>query len=152
MSLDVYLKAAAPVAATPSLPRIFIREDGQNKELSRAEWDARFPGREPVVVPPSEERSAELYNGNITHNLGPMAREAGIYMECWRPEEIGITKASQLIEPLTSGLGALQQEPERFKAFNPDNGWGTYEGLVRFVADYLAACRAFPDADVSVWR
>ena len=41
----------------------------------------------------------EGYSSNITHNLGAMAREAGIYEACWRPEEIGITKAAQLIEP-----------------------------------------------------
>ena len=33
------------------------------------------------------------YSANITHNLGKMAEEAGIYKHLWRPEEIGITKA-----------------------------------------------------------
>ena len=30
----------------------------------------------------------EVYSANITHNLGGMAREGGIYQACWRPEEI----------------------------------------------------------------
>jgi hypothetical protein len=81
-----------------------------------------------------------------------MAEAAGIYQHLWRPEEIDITKASQLIEPLRHGLALLRAEPNRFRKFNPPNGWGNYEGLVRFVAAYLDACERFPDADVSPCR
>ena len=94
----------------------------------------------------------EIYTRNITHNLNTMAGEAGIYKHLWRPDEIGITKADELIEPLKTGLALLKSDPERFKAFNPKNGWGTYEGLVSFVADYLAACEKDPDADIDISR
>jgi len=81
-----------------------------------------------------------------------MADAAGIYKELWRPDEIGITKASQLIEPLAKGLKLLRENPERFKEYNPENGWGTYEGLVDFVRSYLQACMENPDADVNAER
>lgn len=93
-----------------------------------------------------------LFQGNVTHNLGDMALAAGIYLQCWRPEEISITKASQLIPGLTEGLNRLLEQPERFQKFNPENHWGTYDGLVRFVREYLQACEANPDAEVSVCR
>ena len=93
-----------------------------------------------------------IYSANITHNLNKMADAAGIYKELWRPEEIGITKAHQLIAPLTDGLARLRAEPDKYRAFNPPNGWGSYEGLVRFVEDYLNACGMEPDADVRVSR
>jgi len=93
-----------------------------------------------------------IYEDNITHNLNKMAHAAGIYEALWRPEEIGITKASQLIEPLMKGLKLLQKNPERFKKHNPENGWGTYEGLVDFVRCYLQACVETPDADVEADR
>jgi hypothetical protein len=151
MSLDVYLTLPGVQSRTGSA--IFIREDGQNKEITRAEWDARFPGREPVIVSFDDDSdSGEVYSANITHNLGKMAREAGIYEALWRPEEIGITHTAQLIAPLNEGLALLKSNPERFTRLNPENGWGTYEGLVRFVADYLAACEAYPASEVSVWR
>ena len=57
-----------------------------------------------------------------------------------------------LIEPLRAGLAKLIAEPDRFRAFNPANGWGDYEGLVAFVQEYLHACEENPDADVSVSR
>jgi hypothetical protein len=99
-----------------------------------------------------EVRPTEVYWRNITHNLVPMADKAGIYQHLWRPDEIGVRKASQLIEPLRKGLALLQDEPERFKRLNPDNGWGSYEGLVQFVDDYLKACIANPDATVRACR
>lgn len=49
----------------------------------------------------------EVYDANITHNLNTMAEEAGIYKHLWRPEELGITKAKDLIEPLAEGLAKM---------------------------------------------
>jgi len=70
-----------------------------------------------------------VYSANITHNLNQIANVAGIYKYIWRPEEIGIKTAKELIEPLTSGLNELLSNPEKHKQFNPENGWGNYEGL-----------------------
>lgn len=92
----------------------------------------------------------EVYSSNITHNLGNMADEAGIHKHLWRPDEVGITTAGQLIEPLRVGLALLKSDPGRFEAFNAPNGWGTYKQFVPFVEAYLRACEEFPDAEVSV--
>lgn len=93
-----------------------------------------------------------VFDYNITHNLGKMATEACIYQCLWRPEEIGITKAEQLIDPLTTGLALLENDPAYFKQFNSENGWGTYENFVEFVRLYLEACKENPDAEISVGR
>ena len=95
-------------------------------------------------------RKTGVFSANVTHNLGRMAREAGIYQRLWHPEELSITRAEQLIEPLEQGLAFLRADPERFEALNPPNGWGTYKGFVPWVAKYLEACKEFPDADVEV--
>ena len=93
-----------------------------------------------------------IYKSNITHNLGQMARVAGIYQTLWRPEELGKTKASQLIEPLSAGLAMLRAEPARFRALDDPGGWGLYVNFVPFVSAYLDACRSHPDASVRVCR
>jgi len=93
-----------------------------------------------------------VYSSNITHNLGAMAKEADIYEALWRPEEIGITTAAQLIEPLTNGLELLKSNPKRFEKFNAENGWGLYKHFVPFVEEYLAACKENPDATVRTSR
>ena len=97
-------------------------------------------------------RKTEIFDANITHNLTAMASDAGIYKALWRPEEIGITHAEQLIPILRDGLEKLRAEPDRYRARNPSNGWGSYEGLVAFVDKYLEACIGNPDAEVSVSR
>ena len=58
-------------------------------------------------------RPTTVFDANITHNLCAMAEEAGIYKACWRPEEIGITKAAQLIEPLRNGIARVIAQGER---------------------------------------
>lgn len=93
-----------------------------------------------------------VYDANITHNLGAMAEEAGIYKHLWRPEEAGIEKAEQLIEPLRGALRAMRKDSGRFKKHNPSNGWGDYESFYRFVDEYLQACVNSPEAKVRVSR
>ena len=97
-------------------------------------------------------RPTDVYTANITHNLNKMAEEAGIYEVLWRPEELGIRRAFELIDPLTVGLEKLKADPERFKQFNALNGWGDYDSLVDFVETYLEACKANPDAEVRAYR
>ena len=92
------------------------------------------------------------FDQNITHNLTEMADEAGLYKPVWRPDENGITHASQLIEPLEKGIALMKADPERFKKFNAKNGWGLYDHLVPWLERYLEACREHPEATVHVSR
>ena len=89
---------------------------------------------------------------NITHNLNEMADAAGLYEVLWRSEEHGITTAAQLIEPLQKGIAQLRADPKDFKAFNPSNGWGTYEGFLETLERLLYSCQEHPDAQISTWR
>ena len=99
-----------------------------------------------------KEKIESVYENNITHNLNKMADAAGIYGVIWRPEENNIYKAGELISYLEVGLEELRQNPEQYETFNPPNGWGSYEGLVKFVEKYLEACRKYPDANIYVCR
>jgi len=98
------------------------------------------------------EESDEVYWANITHNLGNMAEECGIYKAIWRPEEIGKTKAAEIVEILENGLSDLIKRPDHFQQFNSSNGWGLYENFVPFVSKYLDACKEYPDAIIRVSR
>lgn len=97
-------------------------------------------------------RPTTVYDANITHNLVAMARAAGIYEACWRPEKLGITKAAQLIEPLRKGIAQMKADPARFEKHNSPNGWGLYKNFLPWLERYLEACEAYPNADVSVSR
>ncbi len=94
----------------------------------------------------------KLFNANITHNLGKMAKECGIYKIVWRPDENYITHAAQLIEPLEKAIGQLASHPEIFEKLNSENGYGTYEGFLNFITRYYEACVKYPDAKIEVSR
>jgi hypothetical protein len=93
-----------------------------------------------------------VYDANITHNLNKMATAAGIYAHLWRPDEIGVKYAKELITPLAEGLAKLKADPVGFGKYDAPNGWGTYPALVGFVEKYLDACIEHPDAKVEVSR
>lgn len=171
MSLDVYLITKETQIKKAS-SGIFVRENGQTKEITQEEWNVKYPDKDPVKFEQEEQETNEIYSANITHNLGTMANKAGIYEALWRPhrlkegynipennheaewkfEDENKTTAKDIIPFLEKGLTDLKARPEYFKTFNPSNGWGTYEGLVRFVENYLNACIEYPDADVEVSR
>ncbi len=60
-----------------------------------------------------------------------------VLVQLW---EYGIDKAWQLIEPLRSAIATLQANPDKFKQFDPPNGWGMYEDFVLWLQQYLCAC------------
>ena len=93
-------------------------------------------------------RSDEIWSANITHNLNRMASVAGIYEVLWRPEEVGIKKAKDVIEPLEEGIKKMEEDPEKYSKHNAPNGWGTYKVFLPWLKRYLAACRAYPEAEV----
>lgn len=117
-----------------------------NVYLTRKKWISYDAGKTLT------EEKETVYDANITHNLGTMATEAGIYEALWRPEEIGKTKASEIVELLEKGLLNLKSRPEYFEKFNSPNGWGMYEHFVPFVEKYLEACKDNPDAIIEVSR
>ena len=147
MSLDVYLEDDE---TQPERWAIFIRDDGQTKEITLEEWNRRFPGMQPSLA--HVGGATDVYSTNITHNLNTMAEAAKLYSALWRPETIGISKAGQLIKLLTSGLAELRADPDKYKTYNPSNGWGDYDVFVRFVEQYLEACKKNPEANVRVSR
>jgi hypothetical protein len=93
-----------------------------------------------------------VFSSNITHNLNKMASEVdeNFYKALWCPEELGIETTKQIYNYLFDGLIELKAHPEYYKQFNPPNGWGSYEGLVKFVEDYLEACKENLNGKITV--
>lgn len=116
MSLDVYLYDDEEQEWEADWIE-FSDNEGHMRFITRSEWDELFPGIKPVL------RFRELlYEANITHNLNRMAEAAGIYKQLWRPDEIGVTRAGEIIDDVEKGLHLMQSDPERFEKFNASNG------------------------------
>ena len=97
-----------------------------------------------------EKYTVELFDANITHNLGEMADMAGIYEACWHPEQIGAVVAGDIIKQLEHGLCMLKCFPNFYSLFNSPNGWGLYKNFVPWVERYLEACKAHPNSTIGV--
>lgn len=99
------------------------------------------------------DKEQPVWNGNITHNLGPMANYVGLYDILWRPEEHKIYAAGQVSTRLMAGISALVLYEDHLRTnYTPSNGWGSYEGLLDFCLEYLEASLRYPDANVEVSR
>ena len=114
--------------------------------LSRKKWISYDEGKT------HEIDYEQVYEANITHNLGKMAHEAGIYKALWRPEEIKAVYAKDIIGKLKIGLGKLKKFPKYYERFNAVNGWGLYKHFVPFVEKYLNACMENPEAEIEISR
>ena len=103
-------------------------------------------------------RPCSVYSGNVTHNLGKMAAAVNVgvnltlYDVLWRPEEHGIFQARTIVDYLYTGWRELSRHPEKYRKYNPENGWGSYEGLVDFVRVYHSNCMENLDAKIEVSR
>ena len=103
-------------------------------------------------------KPTSVFSKNITHNLGAMAREVKLsngktlYDVLWRPDEHGFKYARDLEDLLDIAWNILLSDPEHFKKFNPENGWGEYDGLVKFTYAYRNACWDNPDAELRISR
>ena len=93
-----------------------------------------------------------LFETNITHNLGKMAKAADIYSVLWRPETVDVDKAEQLIAPLEEGIGKMTYDPEYYQQYDASNGWGTYEQFLPWLEELLEACKKYPNAKIEVSR
>lgn len=145
MSLDVYLYQPNPEYSE--------WQERKNNSVAEA---GEMKGIVPLVEQYYEDRKPDqfnqVYSANITHNLAKMAEAAGIYKHLWRPEELGIILARDLIEPLTEGLNKMKADPDYYKQFNASNGWGLYEHFIPWIGEYLGACMQYPEAEISVSR
>jgi hypothetical protein len=103
-------------------------------------------------------KPASVWEYNITHNVNKMAMQVQLgggltlYEVLWRPDEHGMKFARDISQHLIRGFETLKADPEYFKKWNPENGWGSYDGLVQFVAQYRNACLDYPDAELRVSR
>lgn len=93
-----------------------------------------------------------VFDANITHNLSIMADECGLYRAMWRPEELNIKKAGDLIGYLKTGLKELIKNKDYYTGFNQKNGWGNHQDLVDITISYLSTCVEYKYAIVEVRR
>jgi len=146
MGIWIYLSITQVIL--PPSDDVYILEDGVTKRISRAEYEVLYrQSCDPYIVNPTLDNY--VYERNVTNNYVQIASEVGLFYPIWRPVEVGIKKANQLIPLLEEGLTLLFTPPlDKFRELEPSMGWGTYEHFTEFIQEYLAACKEYPNTEV----
>lgn len=91
----------------------------------------------------------EAFKANITHNLVPMWRLAGV---CDALYEHHDGKAKDIAETIEKGVEFMHTHPDECRALDASNGWGTYKDALPWLERVAAACRRYPNATIWVSR
>ena len=86
---------------------------------------------------------------NITHNVSPMWKLAGVYDALYESEGL---IAKEVLSTLQEGVARMVLNPEEYKKLNPTNGWGCYESALEFLIDFQSAIVNNPDTMIHVSR
>jgi hypothetical protein len=106
-----------------------------------------------------------VWIGNITYNISPMWADAlrvdaGVAVDAGggirrimgfdgSREPYGIHRFEgapgvEAAGPLIEAVRTMESDPERYKAMEPDNGWGSYDGALAFLRRIADECVAYP--------
>lgn len=94
----------------------------------------------------AEEPACVADVGNYTSNVSGMwARALGE-----RLKEFDGRNADESVGALDVGIAAMRANPDEYRAMNPANGWGCYEGAVEYLVGLRAACARHPKTTIRV--
>ena len=93
-------------------------------------------------------RVVDVYEDNITYNLAPM------YYKCI-DENLGFKlldgmKCRDAIPVLNRAIDDLIENKEEYETLNPENGWGSYERLLKSLKSLRIACLENPNGKVEI--
>lgn len=84
--------------------------------------------------------------GNYTYNVSPMyydVLEGGL-------KSLDGMVASVAAICLEGAIAKLEASPDKYKAMNPANKWGDYEGAIKFLRRIRNNCLKYPKTIVSI--
>jgi hypothetical protein len=90
--------------------------------------------------------------GNYTSNVAPMwgkALQAASGPE-WLSDLNGRVVDEDLVATLYAARNHMQNCADEYRAMNPENGWGNYEGALEYLERLLLGCRLHPGAVIYV--
>lgn len=90
---------------------------------------------------------AYLTDWNYTSNCAPMWRAAGADLA-----QFDGKAASECLPVLDAAIAEMAANPAKYRAMDPANGWGSYDGLLPDLRELADQFRSHPRATVRVSR
>lgn len=85
--------------------------------------------------------------GNYTSNVAGMWRKA---LGGESLSDFDGRNAGESVEVLAAAVAWMEADPDAYRAMDPDNGWGRYEGASDYLTALLGACREHPKCQIRV--
>lgn len=99
----------------------------------------------------SMSRSFTVKDGlNYTYNVSSMYYDEDVFGESGIAKLDGMS-GKEAISVITKALNGLHSDPNKFRAMNPENGWGSYKGALKVVCELLDWCIDEPNATIRVY-
>lgn len=86
---------------------------------------------------------------NYTSNVSPMWDRA---MPGLNLRDMNGLKAGDCVDHLKAGVAAMEADPDAYRAMEPSNKWGDYEGALEYLRHLAALCDLWPTGIVRVCR
>lgn len=95
-----------------------------------------------------ELATIETKHLNYTYNCGPMFGKANNGIGLSEALDGSIAKDAEIL--LRRVVCEMVNNPSDYQKLNPANGWGSYEGFMKFLLDFAEECRKYPNATISI--
>lgn len=169
MSLDLYVKTKNPILSSGT--GVFVRENGRTFELKTVEdVRSRFPDADLSNISVDTGETFEFFHINLTHNLTEMAShipcgnhsayellwhpermwgecDVKKYIEEWNYTEEGWKLRPEWVSMLEEAMKYALKHEKELSAYNPDNGWGSYEQFRDALCELFAKVYPIEDYD-----
>ncbi|MCK1999954.1 hypothetical protein MZM54_00975 [[Brevibacterium] frigoritolerans] len=92
-------------------------------------------------------KGANIFHKNITHNITPMWKEAGVYSALYESQG---KNAKEVIPTLENGLSLMKDNPKRFSQLDAPNGWGKYKHAVPWLTELIDGFKKHSDGVIEI--
>jgi hypothetical protein len=88
------------------------------------------------------------YTGNVSQMWSHAFRQSGAKPELL--SDLDGRLAKEAAPELAAAVSHMASHPEEYEPMNPGNGWGDHNGALRYLVNFLLACRYHPDFKVQM--
>lgn len=92
------------------------------------------------------KREIYIYDSNVTYNL------ADIYYKCIDGgfNSLNEKTCKEALPILNKAIENMLENEKEYRKLEPNNGWGTYDGLLQELRDLKICCEDNPDGIIEV--
>jgi len=101
---------------------------------------------------PDEIRRSYTFAMNIEQFIATqIAKDAGVFDVLYFPGRHGIHFAKDIIDHLQAGVDFIANNPNGFYELDKKHGWGLVAEFVKYIEEYIAACKLYPDYKIETY-